>query len=216
MGHGTESAQVQIPTIFSHVETGAFHPLSKQIITLFPLATADEFTNACHKDIHGRHCPAIIIKPHVERFDIFWVIGDDNRSLRYLLTEKPLMLGLQVNTPLHGELERSARLFELLDRLGIGKLDKRLIPHLREAVYQPLADMQIEQGQIVVAFIKDRLDKKLDIASAICMSPTRSQNAISGSSIQNSARCRLVLEFSARKVGPKVYTRPWDWAKISA
>jgi len=28
--------------------------------------------------------------------------------------------------------------------------------------------------------------------------------AISGSIIQNSARCRLVLEFSARKVGPKV------------
>ena len=28
--------------------------------------------------------------------------------------------------------------------------------------------------------------------------------ASSGSIIQNSARCRLVLEFSARKVGPKV------------
>ena len=32
----------------------------------------------------------------------------------------------------------------------------------------------------------------------------RSQKAISGSTIQNSARWRLVLEFSARKVGPKV------------
>ena len=36
------------------------------------------------------------------------------------------------------------------------------------------------------------------------MSPARSQNAISGSIIQNSARCRAVLEFSARNVGPKV------------
>ena len=34
----------------------------------------------------------------------------------------------------------------------------------------------------------------------------RSANAISGSIIQNSARCRLVFEFSARNVGPKVYT----------
>jgi hypothetical protein len=34
----------------------------------------------------------------------------------------------------------------------------------------------------------------------------RSANAISGSIIQNSARCRVVLEFSARKVGPNVYT----------
>jgi hypothetical protein len=32
----------------------------------------------------------------------------------------------------------------------------------------------------------------------------RSANAISGSIIQNSARWRLVFEFSARKVGPKV------------
>ena len=31
-----------------------------------------------------------------------------------------------------------------------------------------------------------------------------SANAISGSTIQNSERCRLVFEFSARKVGPKV------------
>ena len=33
---------------------------------------------------------------------------------------------------------------------------------------------------------------------------SRSAKAISGSIIQNSARWRLVLEFSARKVGPKV------------
>jgi hypothetical protein len=32
----------------------------------------------------------------------------------------------------------------------------------------------------------------------------RSANAISGSSIQNSARWRLMFEFSARNVGPKV------------
>ena len=32
----------------------------------------------------------------------------------------------------------------------------------------------------------------------------RSANAISGSTIQNSARCLVVLEFSARNVGPKV------------
>ena len=34
----------------------------------------------------------------------------------------------------------------------------------------------------------------------------RSANAISGSIIQNSAACLVVLEFSARNVGPKVYT----------
>lgn len=41
-------------------------------------------------------------------------------------------------------------------------------------------------------------------SSARSMSPWRSQNAISGSIIQNSLAWRVVLEFSARKVGPKV------------
>ena len=40
--------------------------------------------------------------------------------------------------------------------------------------------------------------------SARSASACRSANAISGSTIQNSARWRLVLLFSARKVGPKV------------
>src|SRR5258706_11353604 len=41
-------------------------------------------------------------------------------------------------------------------------------------------------------------------ASANAALSERSANAISGSIIENSARWRLVFEFSARKVGPKV------------
>ena len=53
-------------------------------------------------------------------------------------------------------------------------------------------------------------------ASARSMLSVRSKKAISGSTIQNSARCRDVLEFSARNVGPNVYTLPREQAKISA
>ena len=42
------------------------------------------------------------------------------------------------------------------------------------------------------------------MASARFMSSSRSAKAISGSIIQNSAAWRVVLEFSARNVGPKV------------
>ena len=41
-------------------------------------------------------------------------------------------------------------------------------------------------------------------ASARSALSVRSAKAISGSIIQNSARWRVVFEFSARKVGPKV------------
>ncbi len=33
-------------------------------------------------------------------------------------------------------------------------------------------------------------------------------NATSGSTIQNSVKCRRVLDFSARNVGPNAYTLP--------
>ena len=45
---------------------------------------------------------------------------------------------------------------------------------------------------------------RLRNASARSMLSVSSKNAISGSTIQNSARWRDVLEFSARNVGPKV------------
>ena len=40
-------------------------------------------------------------------------------------------------------------------------------------------------------------------SSMSTMSPSRSSQATSGSTIQNSVRWRRVLDFSARKVGPK-------------
>ncbi len=55
--------------------------------------------------------------------------------------------------------------------------------------------------------------KKSSAKSALA---ARSLNATSGSIIQNSARCLLVLLFSARNVGPKVYTFPSASAANSA
>ena len=55
----------------------------------------------------------------------------------------------------------------------------------------------------------------LSIDSAKSMSSSRSAKAISGSIIQNSAACLVVLEFSALKVGPKVYIFLNAIAKVS-
>ena len=52
-------------------------------------------------------------------------------------------------------------------------------------------------------------------SSARSASSFRSAKAISGSIIQNSAAWRVVLLFSARKVGPKVYTWPSAMAYAS-
>ena len=56
----------------------------------------------------------------------------------------------------------------------------------------------------------------LIISSAKSMSSFKSAKHISGSTIQNSAACLTVLEFSARNVGPNVYTLQKASANVSA
>ncbi len=51
---------------------------------------------------------------------------------------------------------------------------------------------------------KSALSVYFSSRSASVALSARSAKAVSGSIIQNSARCRLVFEFSARNVGPNV------------
>ena len=66
------------------------------------------------------------------------------------------------------------------------------------------------KSSILLSTIYERIYFKK--SSASFMFPLISINATSGSIIQNSDKCLEVFEFSARKVGPKVYTLPIDIA----
>ena len=59
----------------------------------------------------------------------------------------------------------------------------------------------MSSGQLLQHVAEDPLQEPLGQVHVVGQS---SKKATSGSTIQNSARCRGVLEFSARKVGPKV------------
>ena len=69
---------------------------------------------------------------------------------------------------------------------------------------QPLFDALVEKVEVFLSFVSNAVKAYLSSPSATAALSARSANAISGSIIQNSARWRLVFEFSARKVGPKV------------
>ena len=71
---------------------------------------------------------------------------------------------------------------------------------------QPLSIRSAKNFMSSMRSASSALNMYLSSSSASFASVWRSANAISGSIIQNSARCREVFEFSARKVGPKVYT----------
>ena len=69
---------------------------------------------------------------------------------------------------------------------------------------QPLLDALVEKARSSSLSFSSAAKVYFNSASAKAALSARSANTISGSIIQNSARWRLVLEFSARNVGPKV------------
>jgi hypothetical protein len=73
-----------------------------------------------------------------------------------------------------------------------------------EVCDQPLLDPLVEEDKIFPLSFSNAAKVYFSSASANAALSERSANAISGSIIQNSARWRLVFEFSARKVGPNV------------
>jgi hypothetical protein len=69
---------------------------------------------------------------------------------------------------------------------------------------QPLLDALVKKARSSCLSFSNATKVHFNSASANAELSERSANAISGSIIQNSARWRLVFEFSARNVGPKV------------
>src|SRR6516164_7280137 len=74
-------------------------------------------------------------------------------------------------------------------------LSRSLTPLSTNLLKNAMSSAQCSSAYLAIALTND---------SARSMSPFKSQNAISGSIIQNSAAWRAVLEFSARNVGPNV------------
>jgi len=89
------------------------------------------------------------------------------------------------------------------DGLGVAQ------PHKGFAdVLQP-GHVASQKLQVLAVIVQHALEDGHHEVLATSRTASRSAKAISGSTIQNSVRWRRVLDFSARKVGPKQYTFPW-------
>jgi hypothetical protein len=116
-----------------------------------------------------------------------------------------LLLRRQVDALLDRELELLLRPLEHSDRLAVIHTHEFRADDRREFHDQPLLDPLVEEGEVFPSLSFSNAAKVyFSSASANAALSERSANAISGSIIQNSARWRLVFEFSARKVSPKV------------
>ena len=124
MRNGAEFPQIEIPTVVFQIETIGDHAILEKVMAFLALRSANDLPHSGHENIHRGHRFAIIIGPHVEGLDRFWVVVNGERALHHFLTEIALVLGLQVHAPLHGIVELLARLQQLLDGLGISHTTK--------------------------------------------------------------------------------------------
>ena len=117
-----------------------------------------------------------------------------------------LVLRLQIDTPLDRELEFFVRALQNCDGLAVVHAHEFRVDDPFQFRDQSLLDALIEEGDVLRPLAQHFSKANFSNRSARVASSDKSAKAISGSIIQNSARCRLVFEFSARNVGPKVYT----------
>ena len=114
------------------------------------------------------------------------------------------MLGLQVDAPFDREFEFLVGPLEYLDRLAVIHVHEFRADDPLELRDQPFSMRWSKKARSSCLSFSSAAKVYFKSASANAALSERSANAISGSIIQNSARWRLVFEFSARKVGPKV------------
>lgn len=98
------------------------------------------------------------------------------------------MFRLQIQPPGHGKLKRAIAVFQKFDCFGIGDALKLIVQDGGGGGQDGGINPLVEKLHILPAMLQDKLENKLEKASARSMSPSRSQKAISGSTIQNSAR----------------------------
>ena len=96
------------------------------------------------------------------------------------------------------------RLLQDVDTLGVGQSDEVLLDYRLERGDKLLVDHLVEELQVVAAVIQGPVNAILDEVLLEVHQSLLVEEGHLGSTIQNSARWRGVLLFSARKVGPKV------------
>ena len=88
-------------------------------MALFALAAADDLADSRRQHVHRGDGLAVVVAAHVERLDLLRIIRDDHRLPEELLGEVALVLALQIDAPVGGELEVLARFLQQLDRFGV-------------------------------------------------------------------------------------------------
>ena len=115
----TVTAQIQIELIIFLIQSQLFHTLLQDLQIVFTLAAANDLADTGYQAVHSSHSLAILVQLHVECLNLLRIIGYEYRSLKFLLGQVSLMLGLQIASPEYLVIEFVVGLNSVVDRLPL-------------------------------------------------------------------------------------------------
>src|SRR5665647_606748 len=89
---------IEIPFHLLFRDIHFIHSALKHFEPFLTLGPADDFTDLGEKDIHGSYSLSVVVQTHVERFDLFGIVGQDNRFFKLLFNEVTLVFTLEIKS----------------------------------------------------------------------------------------------------------------------
>src|SRR5438093_720634 len=72
---GAVAAQFQIPPVGFLGKVLLPDAIAQDVVPLLALAAADDLADPGGEDVHGAHGLVVVVAAHVERFDLFGIVG---------------------------------------------------------------------------------------------------------------------------------------------
>ena len=78
--HGPVTPQVEIPFVIGRIHFVSSHVFLEHFQPFLALAAADDLADAGNEHVHRGHGFAVVVQPHVERFDLLRIIENRDRT----------------------------------------------------------------------------------------------------------------------------------------
>ena len=159
---GAVAAKIEVPPVVVGVQTQLVHACKQNVEALLALRAADDLADAGNKAVGRGNGLAVVVCAHVKRLDILGVIGDEDGLFKDLLGQIALVLGLQVDAPLNGEVELLVAFLEDIDGLGVAYAAELVGNDVLEALEQTLVHEGVEKLHLLWAALDDGVYDVLD------------------------------------------------------
>lgn len=85
-------SEIQVPPIVLLRKLKLINSLLQHLQPLLSLRTSNYLTHFWSEDVKGSNSFSIRVLPHVESFDLFWIVVEDHWTMEDMIAEVSLML----------------------------------------------------------------------------------------------------------------------------